>query len=78
MRIKRRGVVDASGEYRTLYRDDELLNWTDGMAFSLDDYVYVTVSQLHNSPPLNNSENDFQPPFYVVRFPALASGEVGR
>ena len=72
------GVVDKSGEYRTLYQDDELLRWTDGMAFSSDNYVYVTVSQLQNSPPLNNGENDFEPPFYLVRFPALASGEVGR
>ena len=72
------GVVDETGEYRTLYQDDELLSWTDGMAFSSDDYVYVTVSQLQNSPVLNNGENDFQPPFYIVRFPALATGEVGR
>ena len=72
------GVVNSNGEYRTLYQDDRLLSWTDGMAFSADDYVYVTVSQLQNSPALNNGENDFQPPFYIVRFPALASGEVGR
>ena len=72
------GVVDETGVYQTLYQDDELLSWTDGMAFSPDDYVYVTVSQLQNSPPLNNGENDFQPPFYIVRFPALASGAVGR
>ena len=71
------GVVDETGEYRTLYQDD-LLNWTDGMAFGPDDYIYVTVSQLHNSPPLNNGKNDSNPPFYLVRFPALASGEVGR
>lgn len=72
------GMVDETGEYQTLYQDDELLSWTDGMAFGPDNYVYVTVSQLQNSPPLNNGENDFQPPFYIVRFPALASGEVGR
>ncbi|MGD1922142.1 MAG: L-dopachrome tautomerase-related protein [Pleurocapsa sp.] len=72
------GVVDKNGEYRTLYQDDELLSWTDGMAFSPNNYVYVTVSQLQNSPPLNNGENDFQSPFYLVRFPALASGEIGR
>ena len=71
------GVVDQTGEYRTLYQDD-LLNWTDGMAFGPDDYIYVTVSQLHNSPPLNNGKNDSNPPFHLVRFPALASGEVGR
>lgn len=72
------GVVDKSGEYKILYQDDKLLSWTDGMAFSADNYVYVTVSQLQNSPALNNGENDFEPPFYLVRFPALASGEVGR
>ena len=72
------GVVDPSGEYRTLYQDDRLLSWTDGMAFSKDNYVYVTVSQLQNSPPLNNGENAFQSPFYLVRFPALAAGKVGR
>lgn len=72
------GVVDATGKYEILYQDDKLLNWVDGMAFSDDDYVYGTVSQLQNSPPLNNGENDFEPPFYLIRFPALASGEVGR
>ena len=66
------GVVDQTGEYRTLYQDD-LLNWTDGMAFGPDDYIYVTVSQLHNSSPLNNGKNDSNPPFHLVRFPALAS-----
>ena len=72
------GVVDETGEYQVLYQDDKLLSWTDGMAFAPDDYIYVTVSQLQNSPPLNNGENDSEPPFYLVRFPALASGEVGR
>ena len=72
------GVVDETGTYRTLYQDDKLLSWTDGMAFGNDDYIYVTVSQLQNSPPLNNGKNSFQPPFYLVRFPALAAGEVGR
>ena len=72
------GVVDPSGEYRTLYQDHQLLSWTDGMAFSKDNYVYVTVSQLQNSPPLNNGKSAFQSPFYLVRFPALAPGKVGR
>lgn len=71
-------VLDRSGKYRILYQDPKLLNWTDGLAFSPDNYIYVTVSQLQNSPPLNNGKNDFQPPFYLLRFPALASGEVGR
>lgn len=72
------GVVVPSGEYRILYQDDKLLSWSDGMTFSQDNYIYVTVSQLQNSPPLNNGESAFQSPFYLVRFPALASGKVGR
>ena len=72
------GVVDATGVYQILYQDNKLLSWTDGMAFSSDDYIYVTVSQLQNSPPLNNGENEFKAPFYLVRFPALSSGKVGR
>ncbi|MEN9520563.1 MAG: hypothetical protein RLZZ381_3151 [Cyanobacteriota bacterium] len=72
------GVVDATGAYQILYQDKKLLSWTNGMAFTSDNYIYATVSQLQNSPPLNNGENDFKAPFYLVRFPALASGEVGR
>jgi len=72
------GVVDQTGKYEILYQDDKLLSWTDGMAFSSDNYIYATVTQLQNSPPLNNGENDFQPPFYIVKFPALSSGKVGR
>jgi sugar lactone lactonase YvrE len=72
------GVVAPNGKYKTLFQDDRLLSWTDGMAFGSDNYIYVTVSQLQNSPPLNNGENTAQPPFYLVRFPALASGKVGR
>ena len=72
------GVVDKTGEYQTLYQDDQLLSWTDGMAFSPNDYVYVTVSQLQNSPPLNNGKNNFKSPFYIVRFPALSPSLVGR
>jgi len=72
------GVVEPNGKYRTLYQDDDLLSWTDGMAFGPDNYVYVTVSQLQNSPPLNEDENNFKPPFYLVKFPALGSGKVGR
>ena len=72
------GVVDETGEYQILYQDNNLLSWTDGMAFGADDYIYVTVNQLQNSPPLNNGNNDAEPPFYLVRFPPLASGAVGR
>lgn len=72
------GVVDQTGQYQTLYQDEQLLSWADGMAFSPDNYIYATVNQLQNSPPLNNGNDDVTASFYVVRFPALASGKVGR
>jgi hypothetical protein len=33
------GMVDQTGTYQTLYQDDKLLRWTNGMAFSSDDYI---------------------------------------
>jgi len=72
------GVVDPAGEYRTLYRDEQLLSWPDGMAFGADGYVYVVANQLHLSPAFNRGEDLSTPPYYVLRFPALAPGTVGR
>ena len=72
------GVTDANGEYRILFRDEQLLSWPDGMAFGPDGYVYVVANQLHLSPMFNRGEDLSTPPYYVLRFPALAPGVVGR
>ena len=72
------GVVDPAGTYRILHQDDKLLSWPDGFGFGLDNTIYVTANQLHRSAPLNGGENIAQPPFYLLRFPALAAGEIGR
>jgi sugar lactone lactonase YvrE len=72
------GVVDPAGEYRVLYRDEQRLSWPDGMAFGPDGYIYVVANQLHLSPPFNRGQNLAKPPFYVLRFRALAPGVVGR
>lgn len=72
------GVVDASGDYRIIYRDETLLSWPDGMAFGPDNYIYVVVNQLHLSPAFNRGKDLSQPPFYLLRFKALAPGTVGR
>ncbi len=72
------GVVDPAGEYRILYRDEQRLSWPDGMAFGPDDYVYVVSNQLHLSVPFNRGKDLSEPPFYVLRFKALAPGSVGR
>jgi len=72
------GVVDATGQYRILYQDEERLSWPDGMAFGPDGYVYVVANQLHLSPAFNRGKDVSAPPYYLLRFPALAPGTVGR
>jgi sugar lactone lactonase YvrE len=71
------GVVNAEGNYRILYQDNDL-SWTNGFGFGPDNQIYVTVNQLHRSPPLNQGTDDSQPPFYLLQFPALEAGVVGR
>lgn len=71
------GVINPNGNYQILYQDEDL-SWTDGFGFGPDNHIYVTVNQLHRSPALNQGENTAKPPFYLLRFPALESGIVGR
>lgn len=71
------GVVDPSGSYRVLYQDADL-SWADGFGFGPDNHIYVTVNQLHRSPALNSGENTSEPPYYLLRFPAIDAGVVGR
>ncbi len=72
------GVTDPDSGYRVLYQDDELLSWPDGFAVGPDNYIYLTVNQLHRSPPLNGGEDGSMPPYRILRFPALAPSSVGR
>ncbi len=72
------GVTRPDGRYEILYQDDARLSWPDGFAFGPDEYVYVTVNQLHRSPVLADGGGTAQMPFLLLRFPALASGSVGR
>lgn len=71
------GVTTPNGGYRVLYQDENL-SWTDGFGFGPDNYVYVTVNQLHRSPTLNQGEDASQPPYYLLRFPSIDAGVVGR
>lgn len=71
------GVVDPNGTYRLLYQDDSL-SWTDGFGFGPDNHIYVTVNQLQRSPVLNQGTDLSQPPYYLLRFPAIDAGVVGR
>jgi len=71
------GVVDPDGAYRLLYQD-EALSWADGFGFGPDNYIYVTVNQLQNSPALSQGIDQSQPPYYLLRFPSVDAGVVGR
>lgn len=72
------GVVDPSGTYRVLHKDDALLQWPDGLCAGPDGKVYVTVNQLHRHAALNGGRRDVTPPFLVLRFQPLAPATVGR
>jgi sugar lactone lactonase YvrE len=72
------GVIRPGGDYELLVSDDELLDWPDGFATGPDDHVYAAVNRLYKAARLNAGVNASAPPYYVVRFPALAPLAVGR
>ncbi|MEO1091432.1 MAG: L-dopachrome tautomerase-related protein [Pseudomonadota bacterium] len=71
------GVVRPDGTYQTLFTQDDL-SWPDGFAYGPDDKIYVTVNELHRSPPLNEGEDGSQGEFKIMRFDALTPGVPGR
>lgn len=71
------GVVRPDGSYETLFARDDL-SWPDGFAYGPDDFIYVTVNELHRSPVLNAGEDTSRGEFKILRFPALAQGALGR
>jgi hypothetical protein len=72
------GVTRPDGTYALLFSDTEKLSWPDSIAAGPDNNMYVAVNKLHRSAKLNAGENESQPPYYIVRFPALAPTLVGR
>ena len=71
------GVVQPDGAYRTLFQENEL-SWPDGFAIGLDNYIYVTINELHRSPTLNDGQNLSKGEFKVMRFKALSTAQPGR
>ena len=71
------GIVKPNGYYETLYQNDQL-SWPDGFAVGPDNYIYVTINELHRSPGLNDGENVSKGEFKVMRFKALSDAQTGR
>lgn len=60
------GVVDENG-YRVLAKDEDRLEWPDGVAVSRDGYLYIVANELNNLPALNAGTDASTPPFYLHR-----------
>ena len=71
------GVVQPDGTYKTLFQDDTL-SWPDGFAVGPDNYIYVTINELHRSPVLNDGQNQSKGEFKVMRFKAISTAQTGR
>lgn len=71
------GVTRPDGSYSTLHKDDSI-SWPDGFAIGPDGFVYVTVNELHRSPPLNGGTDGTQGEFAIMRFKPLGDGINGR
>lgn len=54
------------GTYKTLARDP-MLGWPDGMFYTGDGWLYVTLGQWNRLPGFNGGKDLRQPPYHVAR-----------
>ncbi|MFK5922941.1 MAG: L-dopachrome tautomerase-related protein [Verrucomicrobiota bacterium] len=67
----------ADQRLHTLITDSRIL-WPDGLCFGTDGKLHFFTSQLHRSAIFNAGKDRSQPPFWVFKIKAKASGTVGR
>ncbi|MBI1388289.1 MAG: hypothetical protein GC154_07565 [bacterium] len=72
------GVITPNREFHLLFKDDNIVRWPDGMSYGPDGYMYIVANQLHLTPRMHTGEMVAKPPYYIIRFKALAPGVVGR
>jgi len=70
--------VTSKGSFTELVRDDENIDWPDGVAFSPDGYLYVTINQLHLGAALHGGVEMGTGKNLMVRVRPLAPGLKGR
>ncbi len=71
------GVTQSTGQYLKLIKRKDLA-WPDGMAVGPDNYIYVTINELHRSPVLNSGKDATQGEFKLVRFKSISPANTGR
>ncbi|MEL6555853.1 MAG: L-dopachrome tautomerase-related protein [Cyanobacteria bacterium J06621_11] len=71
------GVTKPDGSYELLFSDETLI-WPDSLSIGPDNMIYAAINQLNRAADLNAGEDISEPPFMVIRFPALTDASVGR
>lgn len=73
------GIIGSKTKtYTKILEETIYLNWADGICSGGDEYFYVTVNQLQNSPPVNMGQDKSIKPFWLVRFKGFAKSAIGR
>lgn len=71
------GVTRPDGTYSRIIQDPQI-QWADGFAVGADGYMYATLNQLQDSPPLNDGVDKSTGEYHIIRFKPLAEAVVGR
>ena len=71
------GVTRPDGTYSRIMQDPQI-QWADGFAVGPDGYLYATLNQLQDSPPLNGGVDKSTGEYHIIRFKPLAKSVVGR
>ena len=72
------GVTAPDGQYRLYVQDDALFDWPDGLTVGPDGHVYSAANGLYRGWASHAHLDRAEPPFQLVRFPALAGTTAGR
>jgi len=59
-------VLTSNGELKPFYRNEKI-DWPDNVALDSQGNIYLTVNQLHKSPPFTGGADEAKPPFYIFK-----------